>query len=150
MNINDKIIPGEQHDAPESFAPASLKYSETEPAVAVGTSLELDQMLHKVQLRCTPQHPIVVFLHVHGHRLGIGLGLPKSFVSIQRWEPTSGPSFISIGDAHANWGAAFFFHGWYRTEVPERNSLPAARARQIVREFFETGVRSTNIEWEAH
>lgn len=149
MNTNDKVSPAEQHDARESSSPSTLQFSETEPAVTVGTCQELDRALHKAELRCTPKRPILVSLHVHGHRLEIGLGLPDSFVSIQRCEPTSGPGFISIGDARVDWGAVFFFHGWRRTGIPERNLLPAAKARQILREFFETGMRSANIEWEA-
>jgi hypothetical protein len=148
MNPPDQTSPAEQRDPPKISAPATLRLSETEPAVVVGTCQELDRMLHRTQLHCTPKHPIVVTLYVHGHRLEIGLGLPKSFVSIQRCEPTPGPNFISIGDARADWGAAFFFHGWHRTEVPERNLLPATKARQILREYFETGLRSTHIEWE--
>ncbi len=149
MNSSDHISSAEQPDAPRIPSPARLELSRTEPAVAIGTCQELDQMLHKTQLRCTPEHPIVVILYVHGHRLETGLGLPKSYVSIQRCEPTTGPSFVSIGDARADWGATFFFHGWYRTEVPERNLLPATKARRILREFFETGLRSTDIDWEA-
>ena len=36
-----------------------------------------------------------------------------------------------------------------RTEIPEQNLLPATKARQILREFFETGIRSINPDWEA-
>ena len=149
MNTNDNISSGEQPDAPKSSSPATLKFSESEPTVVVGTCQELDRALHKAESRCVPKHPIVVSLHVHGHLLEIGLGIPKSFVSIQRCEPTPGPGFISIGNARADWGAAFFSNGWRRTEVPERNLLPATKARQILREFFETGTRPTNIDWEA-
>lgn len=149
MNTKDNINSVEPRDQPKSSSPSTLQFSETEPAVAVGTCQELDQALHKAELRCTPKHPIVVALHVHGHRLEIGLGLPNSFVRIQRCEPTPGPGFISIGDARVDWGAIFFSHGWRRTGIPERNLLPATRARQILREFFETGTRSTSINWEA-
>src|SRR5580704_10606810 len=99
MNTPDQAIPVEPRDPPKLSFPAILKLSETEPAVTVATCQELDQVLHKTQLRCTPEHPIVVALYMHGHRLETGLGLPKSFVSIQDCEPATGPSFISIGDA---------------------------------------------------
>ena len=115
----------------------------------IGTRLELDQALRQAESHCTSQRPIIVSLYAHGHRLGIGLGLPNSFVSFQRSEPTPGPSLITVGDAPADEGAIFFFLGWRRTEIPRRHLLPMARAREILGEFFETGVRSTIVDWES-
>ena len=115
----------------------------------IGTCLELDRALHKAELHCTSQRPIIVSLYAHGHRLEIGLGLRDSFVSFQRCKPTPGPSLITVGDEQADHGAVFFFLGWRCTEIPRRNLLPAAKAREILREFFETGGRSTIVEWEA-
>ena len=149
MNHCQPAQHGEPGDPPKVPSPALLKISETDPEVAIGTCQELDRTLHKTQLRCAPNHSLVVTLYVHGHRLEIGLGLPQSFVTIQRCDPTPGPILISSGNARANWGVVFFFRGWHRVEVPERNLLPAGTARQILREFFETGLRSNNIEWEA-
>jgi len=117
--------------------------------VAIGTAQELEEALNQAASRCAPQHPIAVSLQVHGHQLEIGLGLAHSFVRIQRHEPTPGPCFISVGESRGDRGAVFFSHGWRRTEVPERNLLPASTARQILRWFFETGLRSTDIDWEA-
>jgi len=149
MNPSDHISPAEQHGEPAIPSPSTLQFSDSEPMVAVGNCQELDRTLHQAELHCTTQHPIVVVLKVHGHRLEIGLGLPNSFVRIQRCEPTPGPGYISIGNAHADWGAAFFFHGWRRTDIPERNLLPATIARKILREFFLTGTRSMSIDWES-
>ena len=117
--------------------------------MAIGTAQELEEALNQAASRCAPQHPIAVSLQVHGHQLEIGLGLAHSFVRIQRHEPTPGPCFISVGESRGDRGAVFFSHGWRRTEVPERNLLPASTARQILRWFFETGLRSTDIDWEA-
>jgi hypothetical protein len=119
-----------------------------EPAVAIGPCQELDQALHKAGLQCTPLHPIVVTLYVHAHRLSLGLGLPNSFVIIQRSKPPLGTGYISMGHGRAGWGVVSFFHGWHHTKVAERNLLPTSQARQIVRDFFETGTRSTAIDWE--
>jgi hypothetical protein len=118
------------------------------PAVMIETCLELDQALHKAELDCTFERPIIVSLYAHGHQLEIGLGLRDSFVSFQRCKPTPGPSLITVGDARANRGVVFFFLGWRRTEIPRRNLLPITKAREILREFFETGVRPTIVEWE--
>ena len=114
----------------------------------IETCFELDQALHKAELNCTSQRPIVASLFAHGHRLGIGLGMLISFVSIQRSKPTPGPNLITVGDVGASRGAVSFFLGWRRTEIPRRNLLLVTKARQILREFFETGVRPTMVEWE--
>ena len=149
MNTPAQISSAEPPDPPTIPSRSTLQFSDTEPTVAVGTCQELDQALHQAELRCTSQHPIVVSLYVHGHRLGIGLGLPESFVTMERCEPTPGPAVISIGEARSNRRAVLFFLGWPRAVIPERNLLPATKARQILREFFESGARSAKIEWEA-
>ena len=128
--------------------PFTLQCSEANPAVMIETCFELDQALHKAELNCTSQRPIIASLFAHGHRLGIGLGMRISFVSFQRCQPTPGPNLITVGDARANRGAVFFFLGWRRTEIPRRNLLLITKARQILREFFETGVRPTIVEWK--
>jgi len=45
--------------------------------------------------------------------------------------------------------AAFFRGDGDRSEVSGRNLLPAADARRIFREFFNTGIASTSFYWEA-
>jgi hypothetical protein len=132
------------------IAPAStLQWSEEEPPATVSTCHELDQALHKVTGRCTTKHPIIVALCVHGYQIGIGLGLTESFVNIKSWERgTPESSLITVGNDRALRGAVFFFLDKQRTEIPQRNLIPTTQARQIVREFFETGCRSTAVPWE--
>ena len=127
----------------------SLQCSESDPAATIGTRFELDQALHQAELHCTPQQPMIVSLYAHGHRVGIGLGLQDSFVSFQRFEPTPGPILITVGDVPDDHGAVLFFLGWRRIEIPRRHLLPVTRAREILGEFFETGVRPTIVDWEA-
>ena len=149
MNPSNQFRLAEQHGLPGILDPSTLQCSEAEPAVSIGTCLELDQALHEAESHCTSQRPIIVSLYAHGHRLGIGFGLRDSFVSFQRCKPTPGPSLITIGDARVDHGATFFFLGWRSTEIPQRNLLPATKAREILGEFFKTGVRSSLVEWEA-
>ena len=128
---------------------STLQWTEAEPPATISTRQELDQALHKVEARCNPEHPIIVALSVHGYEVGIGLGLPESFVNVKSWErgtPESG--LITVGDGRAKRGAVFFFLDKQRTEIAQRNLIPMALARQIVREFFETGRRSTSVPWE--
>jgi len=147
---SNKIDSAEPPESRKSSVPrALLKVSEKGAAVAIGTAQELEGALNEAESHCTPQHPIAVSLQVHGHQLEIGLGRAHSFIRIRRHEPTRGPCFISMGESRGNRGVIFFSQGWRRTKVPERNLLPATTARQILRRFFETGLRSTDTDWEA-
>lgn len=129
--------------------PSTLQWSEEEPPATVSTCHELDRALHKVAARCTAEHPIIIALVVHGYEVGIGLGLPESFVSIKSWgRDTPESCLITIGDAREQRGAVFFFLDKQRTEIPRRNLIPTVQARQIVREFFEAGCRSAGVQWE--
>ncbi len=140
--------PQVQAPPPGTSARATLQCSETGAPVTIGTTFELDKALHAAELQCVPLHPIIASLYAHGHWLQIGLGLPDSFVSFQRFEPTPGPGFITVGNGRANHRAVFFFLGWRHTEIPSRNLLPASKARQVIREFFDAGTRSMMVDWE--
>jgi len=149
MNTSPQINLLAYQDRVDTTAQSTLQCSETEPAVTIENCLELDQALHQAELHCTAEHPTVVYLCAHGHRLGIGLGLPDSFVSIQCCETTPRPSLITVGETQAKQGAVFFFLGGRSAEIPRRNLLTATKARAVLREFFETGARSTSVNWQA-
>jgi hypothetical protein len=150
MNTSPQINLPAPHDTVDATHPSTLQCSEAEPAVTIGTSLALDQALHQAERHCNSGHPTVAYLCAHGHRVGIGLGLADSFVSIQCYEPTPGPRLITLGGTHpAKPGAVFFFLGGRRAEIPRRNLLPAVKAREVFREFFATGARSTSVNWQA-
>jgi hypothetical protein len=128
---------------------ATVQWSETEPAAVVATSHELDQVLHQVDALCTPGRPIIVAIYVHGYQVRIGIGLHESFVHVER--PKSDASefcLITVGGGQAKRGVMFYFLGTRPTEIPRHNLIPTSQARGIVREFFETGRRSTNVRWE--
>lgn len=105
--------------------------------------------LHKAELRCAANRPIIVSLYTCGFHVELGLGLPRSFVSIQRCEPRLGPRLMTVGGVAADGDAVFFLRSGDRTEVPGRNLLPASDARSIFREFFNTGIAPTSSCWEA-
>jgi hypothetical protein len=128
---------------------SALQWSEEEPPITVSTCHELDQALHKVGLRSSAAHPIAVALYVHGYEVVIGLGLPESFVNVKSWERGTPESCLTtVGNGRAQRGVVFYFLGNRRTEIPQRNLIPMAQARQVIREFFETGARSTSVAWE--
>jgi hypothetical protein len=128
---------------------ATIQWSETEPAAVVATSHELDQVLHQVAERCTPEHPVIVAIYVHDYQVRIGIGLHESFVHVERPKSdTSKSCLITAGGGRAKRGVVFYFLGTRPTEIPRHNLIPTSQARGIVREFFETGLRSPNVRWE--
>ena len=128
---------------------ATVQWSEAGPPATVSTCHELDQALHQVAAHCTPEHPIIVAINVHGYQVGIGIGLHESFVHVKRPEPDAPEScFITVGDGQAKRGVVFFFLNTHHTEISQHNLIPTSQARGIVREFFETGRRSTSVKWE--
>jgi hypothetical protein len=128
---------------------AIVQWSETEPPATVATCHELDQALHQVAAQCPPGHPIIVAIYVHGSQVGIGIGLHESFVHIKP-PKTGAPEscLITIGGGQAKHGVVFYFLNTRPTEIPQHNLIPTSQARGIVREFFQTGRRSTNVKWE--
>ena len=126
----------------------TLHCYDEKPAATIRTCLELDQALHKAELHYPIDHAVIVSLYSRGFHVEIGLGLTRSFVSIQRCEPQLGPRLITVGVAEADKEAVFFNLSGVRTEVLARNLLPASDARRILREFFNTGVASANFDWE--
>ena len=128
---------------------ATVQWSETEPPATVSTCHELDQVLHQAGARCAPERPIVVAIYVHGYQVRIGIGLHESFVHVERPKSDASEScLITVGGDQAKHGVVFYFLGTRPTEIPRRNLIPTSQARGIVREFFETGRRSTNVRWE--
>src|SRR5678816_3985971 len=98
MDLPLPAKPLPQLRAAETSPLPTLLSSEAEPATTIRTCLELDRALHKIELRCGFKHPTIVSLYTRGHHLEIGLGLPNSFVSIQRCEPRLGPRLITVAD----------------------------------------------------
>jgi hypothetical protein len=141
------MIPA-QPDVKTSPLP-TLVSSEAEPATTIRTCLELDRALHKIELQCASKRPVIVSLYAYSHHVEMGLGLSDSFVSIQRCEPSVGPRLITVGEVPPECGAVFSLLRGGGTEVPARNLVPASTARAVFRQFFNTGVASTDVGWEA-
>ena len=67
------------------------------------------------------------------------------------------PSFVAVQQYYGGWTKiAKSFTGanggneenTRHTEIARRNLIPTSQAREIVREFFETGRRSTSVKWQ--
>ena len=125
----------------------TLQWTANEPPIEVRTGEQLDQLLDRIALSCKPDHPVSVILQAHGFDAHILLGLPESFVYLD--EVALSRHFITLGDARAAGVVGFHLLGKHHTEFERRHLIPAATARRVLREFLDTGGRSTAVEWEA-
>jgi hypothetical protein len=126
---------------------AKVRWSEAEPPVEVVDGKHLADCLRSVAAKCREGLPIIVQVYVHGFEVGLGLGLPESFVHVER-ESGEPPYVITVGASEAEGVVAFYLHGQHHTEIPRRNLISTPEALRIVQEFFERGSRSTSVEWE--
>jgi hypothetical protein len=120
----------------------TLQWSESVPPAEIHTGEQLYMMLDQLH----PDFPISVVLHAHGCEAHILLGLPDSFVYLD--EVSSSRSYITVGDSHAEGLVTFHLVGQHHTEFERRHLIPLTTARQVLREFFETGRRSVSVMWE--
>ena len=51
----------------------------------------------------------------------------------------------AVGDEHADGYVAFLYPEW--TEIPLKRLIPSAKAREVVREWVETGRLNESIRW---
>lgn len=127
--------------------PATLKCSKDEPEIELANIRQLDEQLDRLACQCNGEYPSVVRLSAHGYEVEVGLGCSESFVRIEH-ESGMPPYFATLGDPRAEGEVAFYLFGDHPTGILRRNLIPMPKARQILREFFETGARSTDVEWE--
>lgn len=125
---------------------ATLKSSETEQPAEILTAEQLEQLLDQISATCQPDHPISVRLQAHGFEADILLGLPESFVYLDEVRPTR--CFITVGDLYVDGVVGFYLFGQHHTEFERRHLIPTATARRVLREFFDTGLRSASVQWE--
>jgi len=131
------------------LGPPTLQWSEAEPGVTISTCLELDQALHKITGRKSTRHAVIATLYGHGSQVSIGLGLPISFVTFHSCDATRRQSsVITMADAPPGQDAVFYLLDTHRTEIRRRHLIPLTQARQIVREFLNTGCRPSTVHWE--
>jgi hypothetical protein len=126
---------------------SKLRWSASEAPADIRSCEQLDRWLDKLSAATKPEHPSIVDVCVHGYEVGIGIGLPQSFVHVER-DTGEGPYMITVGDTAADGVVAFYLHGDHHTEIACRHLIPTEQAREIVREFFDTGRRSASVEWE--
>src|SRR5262249_10194873 len=126
---------------------ATLRYAEGETLVEISSTEQLDQWLDRLNASAVPTHPAIVTLHVHGLEVGIGVGFATSFVHVES-ESGEPPYHVTVGDTAADGAVAFYLHGRHHTEIPRRHLIAASQAQEAARHIFETGQRSSAVEWE--
>ena len=126
---------------------ATLTCSQDEPAVEIGSVAQLELWLDKLSARCNPEFPGIFRLCAHGYKIELGFGLAESFVKMER-ESGMPPYYTTVGESSAEGGVGFYLFGARPTQIPRRHLIPMTQARQVVREFFETGHPSTGVRWE--
>jgi hypothetical protein len=124
----------------------TLQWSESEPPAEVRTGEQLDQLLDGLTATARSEFPISVRLQAHDREVDILLGLPESFVYLNEVSPTR--YYITVGDSYVDGVVSFHLLGQHHTEFERRHLIPAATARRVLREFFDSGHRSASVEWE--
>jgi hypothetical protein len=112
---------------------------------------ELDAILDTVHRHSDPQRPVIAFLEFpHNCRVDIGLGAPESIVIIwPAWpQPDADTYYVTVNPARPEGTKWFWLHGAADTEFERRHLIPLESARRVVREFFRTGARPDDVEWE--
>lgn len=128
------------HDSPEP----RLRQSE------VAGPVDLERVLYDLGQEAAATQPFIAELVTSaGARLGIGLGTSKSVLSFK--ESDDPPYFLSAGQVDVSDDddddVGFYFQGHW-SEFPQSALVPAERAREAARAFFETGERPDVVEWE--
>ena len=124
----------------------TLQWSTSEPPVEIRTGEQLDELLDRLSATAQSEFPISVRLQAHDCEADILLGLPESFVYLNEVSPMR--YYITLGARYVDGVVSFHLLGQHHTEFERRHLIPTATARRVLREFFDTGLRSTSVDWE--
>lgn len=126
-----------------------LEWSDIQPRVELSTPDDFDHAIDRLAARASAERPSIVALYAHDHQVMLGLGLPESFVQIQRSaDPDNTPALVTIGDAAAEGTVAFYYLGSHQLDMPRRNLITTTTARRIARQFLTSGKISEEVLWE--
>ena len=121
----------------------------------LATVAALDWLLDAIHDACTAERPEIYGLEdLHGCRVDVGLGAPEGLVLI--WPgpcPIKPPGnyFMTVNPWPRFDGRKyqdFWYEGAAHTQIETRHLLPISAVRRVVREFFLTGVRADDVDWE--
>jgi hypothetical protein len=124
-----------------------VHWSERESVIEVSDADELEHVLDDIASSASAEYPTIVFIDSHGYRVSLGLGREKSFVHFEQ-ESGDPPYIITVGDSGAGGTVAFYLLGNHHTEIPRRNLISTEKAREVLHEWVQRAVRSTDMKWE--
>jgi hypothetical protein len=115
----------------------------------VNSMSELDALLDRIH-NATAQDRLndIVIVSPTGDNIAIVMGASETVLS---WISADGdpPYFASRGESEKIEPVfTCFLYGSEHTEYARRNVIPTERGREALRNFFATGKRPSNIEWE--
>lgn len=90
-------------------------------------------------------HPIMSLSNNADSGLYIGLGGDVGFL---RFEASEREGYASVGDVSAMGAGALFAIGGSESEIRRRNLLPIAAVLEAAVEYYKTGARPKNVNWE--
>ncbi len=122
-------------------------WSHNEDVVTVYDAAELDRVVDEVIQSECKEYPTVIEIQANGYLLKMAVGLAESFVQISSDSGLS-PYLVAVSDKNAADTFDFYFQGLHHTEIPRRNILPSAFARELSRALVVTGTIPESIEWE--
>jgi hypothetical protein len=124
-----------------------LRWSDNQPSIELLTASQLDEHLDRIAAKRDQRSPTIVQIYAHGHELLLGLAAVEGFVQVA--PDTGKPSYlVTVGDSVAEGVVSFYLNGTHHTEIPRRHMISSVQAREIVREFVESGHRADAVEWE--
>jgi hypothetical protein len=107
---------------------------------------ELDQHVDRLEQLGRAGEPFIVELvDPDGGTLAIGLGRDLSVATFERADGEP-PYLLSAGEGGGSDPLVFFYAGTW-TEFPPEAAIPAALAREALREFVRRGERPGNLAW---
>ena len=122
---------------------ASWQAGTTRPIPSVHA---LDTLLDELVRECDAGSPLLVDVtRANGDTLTIGLGYPNIYLT---YNQASGlPPYLASLAETVRGGIVVFYYFGHWTEVPAQHLVPAASARNAVREFARTGELSDELCW---
>lgn len=124
-----------------------LCWSENRKA-EVNTGRELDELLDDLHMNAASGNPLVVEIESEESGESISIGLGRSLTVLNSVPASHDPPYhISVGGKRGTDTLVFDYMG-EPTEYLIRNCVPIEDGRQAVREYLESGLLPSSVQWE--
>lgn len=122
-------------------------WSEFEPSVEIQSVDDLDRFIDHAA--SASERPTAISVQIHQYRADLLVGCAHSFVHLTPDDPDANPYYVTVGHTGER-GVDFWLHGWHHTWFDGRHLVPADRAREAFRVFFQSGRLSAAVDWEEY